>query len=150
MMTGDCKNINKYKYKPPVFEVGLGELVLEDLPEPQVELGELELEESTKKISEIKEEGDVVYVTYDDGSAAVFMEDGNILEIDAPLNSEKEAIKSTTIKPKPVTKEVSSKNKTYVEMKDAKTHFDAYGLQPSISSGVQVPGTFTPIKGLFN
>ena len=25
-----------------------------------------------------------------------------------------------------------------------------YGLQPSISSGVQAPGTFTPVKGLFN
>ena len=24
------------------------------------------------------------------------------------------------------------------------------GLQPSISSGIQAPGTFTPIKGLFN
>ena len=24
------------------------------------------------------------------------------------------------------------------------------GLQPSISSGIQAPGTFTPVKGLFN
>ena len=135
MMSADCKNIKKYKYKPPVLIVGLGELVLE---------------KSEKEILEVKEDGDVVYVKYDDGSAAVFMEDGSILEIDAPRNSEKEAIKSTTVKPKAVTKDASAKNKTYGEMQEAKTHFDAYGLQPSISSGIQAPGTFTPQKGLFN
>ncbi|MBK8928104.1 MAG: hypothetical protein IPM72_00160 [Chitinophagaceae bacterium] len=71
MMSADC-NINKFKYKPPVFEVGIGELTIE---------------EPTKSIKETKTEGNVVYVTYDDGSVAVFMEDGSILEIEAPTKN---------------------------------------------------------------
>ena len=147
MMTADCKNINKYKQ--PKFEVGLGELIIEDVVPFEVGLGELVVEEPTKKISEIKEEGDVVYVTYDDGSAVVFMEDGGILEIGAPLDRENIGKNKISIKPKPITPDVISKNKIYSELKNAKKQFDANGLQPSISSGIQAPGTFTPLKGLF-
>ncbi|MBK7735869.1 MAG: hypothetical protein IPI36_12030 [Chitinophagaceae bacterium] len=50
-------------------------------------IGELTIEEPTKSIKETKTEGNVVYVTYDDGSVAVFMEDGSILEIEAPTKN---------------------------------------------------------------
>jgi tetratricopeptide (TPR) repeat protein len=149
MMTADCKNVNKYKYKPPVFEVGFGELILEEPTTYELGTGELVIEDPLKKIKEIKEDGDVVYVTYDDGSEVVFMEDGSILEIDAPKNPESIGKNNVSITPKPVTPDIISKNKVYGELKDIKKQYDANGLQPSISSGIQAPGTFTPVKGLF-
>ncbi len=147
-MSADCKNVNKYKYKPPKFEVGIGELVL--LEPFEVTVGELVLEEPTTHIKSVIEEGEVTYVTYEDGSEVVFMEDGSILEIEAPKNPENTGMKNISIKPKPPTADMTSKNKVYGELKDAKKQFDANGLQPSISSGLQVPGIFTTIKGLFN
>jgi tetratricopeptide (TPR) repeat protein len=147
MMTADCKNVTKYK--PVKFEVGLGELIFEDEDPFEVGLGELVVEEPTKKIKNVKEDGDVVYVTYDDGSEVVFMADGSILEIDAPINRGNTGKNKVSIKPKPITPDVTSKNKIYSELKDAKKQFDTNGLQPSISSGLQAPGTFSPIKGLF-
>ncbi len=174
MMTADCKNVNKYKYKPPVFEVRMGELILEESSKNVKETKEdgnvvyvtyddgsvavfmedgsiLEIDAPSKNVKETKEDadGNIVYVTYDDGSVAVFMEDGSILEIDAPKNSGQIVTKKITIKPKPVTPDIISKNKVYGELKDIKKQYDANGLQPSISSGIQVPGTFTPVKGLF-
>ena len=149
MMSSDCKNLTKYNYKPPKFEVGVGELVLLDDPF-EVGVGELVLEEATKKITEIKEEGDVVYVEYDDGSGVVFMEDGSILELGAPIDRENIGKNKISIKPKPITPDVISKNKIYSELKDAKKQYDANGLQHSLSNGLQAPGTFVPVKGLFN
>ena len=55
-----------------------------------------------------------------------------------------------SIKPKPITPDVISKNKIYSELKDAKKQYDANGLQHSLSNGLQAPGTFVPVKGLFN
>ncbi len=149
-MSADCSNVNKYKYKAPEFKVWLGELVLEEPTPFEVSLGELVLEEPTKNVKRVIEEGEVTYVTYDDGSEAVFMEDGSILEIEAPRNPENTGVKNISIKPKPPTADITSKNKVYGELKNAKKQYDANGLQPSISSGLQAPGTFTPVKGLFN
>ncbi len=173
MMTADCKNVNKYKYKPPVFEVTMGELTIEEPSKNIKETTEdgnvvyvtyddgsvavfmedgsiLEIDAPSKNVKETKEDGNIVYVTYDDGSEAVFMEDGSILEIDAPKDSGPTVTKKITIKPKTTTPDIASKNKVYTDLKEFKKQFDTNGLQPSLNSGVQVPGTFTPVKGLFN
>lgn len=208
MMTADCKNLSKYK--PPVFEVRLGELTIEnpskniketkedgnvtyvtyddgsaavfmedgsileiDAPSKNIietredgnvthvtyddgseavfmEDGSiLEIDSPSKNIKETKEDGNIVHVTYDDGSEAVFMEDGSILEIDAPKVSGKTVTEKITLKPKTATPDVASKNKAYTDLKDFKSQIDSKGLQPSLNSGVQVPGTFAPIDGLF-
>ena len=173
MMTADCNNVNKYKYKPPVFEVRMGELIIEEPSKNVKETKEdgnvvyvtyddgsvavfmedgsvLEIDAPSKNVKETKEDGNIVYVTYDDGSEAVFMEDGSVLEIDAPKNSGQTVSKKITIKPKTITPDIASKNKVYTDLKEFKKQFDTNGLQPSLNSGVQVPGTFTPVKGLFD
>jgi tetratricopeptide (TPR) repeat protein len=172
MMTADCKNVNKYKYKPPVFEVRVGELIIEEPSKNITETKEdgnvvyvtyddgsvtvfmedgsiLEIEAPSKNVTATSEDGDITYVTYDDGSEAVFMEDGSVLEVDAPKNSSKTVTKKITIKPKTTTPDIVSKNKVYTDLKEFKTQLDTNNLQPSLNSGVQVPGTFTPQKGLF-
>jgi hypothetical protein len=40
--------------------------------------------------------------------------------------------------------------KAMIEAGDNMEDVRANGLQPSLSSGLQAPGTFTPVKGLFN
>ena len=147
MMSADCKSITNYK--EPVFVVGVGELVFENEAEFVVAVGELEMGEPSKKITEIKEDGDVTYVTYDDDTWAIFLADGRILEVGAPIDQKNIGKKKISIKPKPITPDVISKNKIYSELKDAKKQFDTNGLQPSISSGLQSPGAFSPLKGLF-
>ncbi len=208
MMTADCKNLNKYK--PPVFEVRLGELTIEnpskniketkedgnvtyvtyddgsvavfmedgsilqiDAPSKNItetrEEGNtthvtyddgsevvfmedgsiLEIDAPSKNIKETKEDGNIVHVTYDDGSEAVFFEDGSILEMDAPKDSGKTVTEKITLKPKTATPDVASKNKVYTDLKNFKSQIDSKGLQPSLNSGVQVPGTFAPVDGLF-
>jgi tetratricopeptide (TPR) repeat protein/translation elongation factor P/translation initiation factor 5A len=208
MMTADCKNLNKYK--PPVFEVRLGELTIEnpsknikeikedgdvtyvtyddgsvavfmedgsilEIDAPSKNIKEtkedgnmvhvtyddgseaifmedgsiLELEAPSKNIKETKEDDNIVHVTYDDGSEAIFFEDGSILEMDAPKDSEKTVTEKITLKPKTVTPDVASKNKVYTDLKGFKSQFDANSMQPSLNSGVQAPGTFAPLNGLF-
>ena len=53
----------------------------------------MEIEAPTKNVTKTKEEGNIVYNTYDDGSEAVIMEDGAVLEIEAPKNPEKTVTK---------------------------------------------------------
>lgn len=149
-MSADCKNVNKYKYKPPKFEVGIGELELLEPDSLVVTIGKIVLLDPPKQITSSVKDGDVTYVEYDDGSAAAFFEDGRVFELGAPINPEKTGVNSSSIKPKAPKEDMTSKNKVYGELKDAKKHYDANGLQPSISSGLQVPGIFTTIKGLFN
>jgi hypothetical protein len=149
-MSADCKDVNKYKFKPPKFEVRLGELVLLEPDSLVVTLGKLVLLDPPKQIKSSVKEGDITYVEYDDGSEAAFFEDGRVLEVGAPINPEKIGVNNSFIKPKPPTADMTSKNKVYGELKDTKKQYDSNGLQPSISSGLQAPGTFTPVKGLFN
>jgi hypothetical protein len=134
MMSADCNGKTPTKKKAPVFEVGYGKL---------------EIESSSIEIKEVKEEDGVTYVSYSDGSSAIFMLDGSILQISAPINREINTPSTTIINPKIVPPDVVSKDKTYGDLKNAKKQFDANGLQPSVSSGIQAPGIFKVIKDLF-
>ncbi len=152
MMTADCKNVNKYKYKLPELIFGLGELEFEEVFE--VGLGELMMyQDLGKKIADMKKEGDLNVRTYEDGSMAIFSQDGDLVfELSAPLSKLDMAISKeisggkVTVKSKP---DVGSKNGVYTELKDAVKQLSTNGLQPTLSSGLQMPGIFKTIAGLF-
>lgn len=171
MMSADC-NVNKFKYKPPVFEVSIGDITIEEPTKSVTETKTednvvyvtyddgsvavfmedgsiLEIDAPSKNVTGTKEEGNIVYVTYDDGSEAVFMEDGSILEIDAPKDSEKAVTQKITLKPKAAKPDITSNSKVYSDLKEFKNQVETNGLQPSLNAGVQAPGTFSLPKTLF-
>jgi len=156
MMSADC-NKKKTPKKPRKFIVGVGELEYETpIIEFIVGVGELEYETpiiefivgvgkiiihppTSKESGSFGEtiplkSGDLNEVfTAEDGSTFVF--GVGEIKLDEPKN------KSVS--------DVITKDKKFIELKSNIDHYNNNGLQPSISSGLQAPGTFTPNKTLF-
>jgi|SRR5665647_25533 len=153
MMTADCKNVKSPKDKlkeqldrmtKSVKELDAYEELKQKLNDFEKAVNDMENDveknkQLTEKIKQMQKSSDELD-KYSDIQNSKNEIERLIKEMDAM--DERHAFKENTDK---VMELVNEMEETPAIINDIKQN----GLQPSISSGVQVPGTFTPVKGLF-
>ncbi|HWR33078.1 MAG TPA: hypothetical protein VN451_06115, partial [Chitinophagaceae bacterium] len=154
MMTADCKNIKSTKDKlkeqldrmmKSVKELESYEHVIEQIKKLEAEIEQKETdarkkEELKNKIKQMQDETDKMD-KYEQVQQSKKELERIMKEMDAM--DDKKIMKEKFDKIKQAVDEMEA---TPAILKDIQQN----GLQSSISSGIQVPGTFTPVKGLFN
>lgn len=162
MITADCKNLKKRD--PRGFIVKMGKLTLVDVPEENVpenyaqpfnlilydENGVPENDTSELKTKETTVKGNINVIQYDDGSSYTYLKDGSVLELHDVDAKNIKSGKSTLVKTAPLPPKSVTNNDIYKELNDIKTSLENVNLPPTLNTGVQVPGTIQPQKGLFN
>jgi hypothetical protein len=153
MMTADCKNVKSPKDKlkeqldrmaKSVKELDAYEELKQKLNDFEKAVNDMENDveknkQLTEKIKQMQKSSDELD-KYSDIQNSKNEIERLTKEMDAM--DERHAFKENTAK---VMELVNEMEETPAMINDIKQN----GLQPSISSGIQVPGTFTPIKGLF-
>ncbi len=153
MLTADCKNVKTPKENlkeqldkmmKKVKELEAYENVIEQIKElerqiEQKEADETKKEEFRKKIEAFQKNVDALDV-YEQMNEFLKKAEQFSKEMDAM--DDKKAFRDNTQK---IMKMVEEMENTSTNLKDIQQN----GLQPSISSGLQAPGTFTPNKTLF-
>lgn len=128
--------------KPVKFEVSLGKLIL--FPE-----GAEVIQEDDHMIALLKEGGSIYY--YDDGREvhypALIVELGELVLEDVETGPVKKP--EVIIQPAGTSDNFNLKDKVMEALDKMVKSIESFGLQSSLNSGVQAPGTFTPQKDLF-
>jgi Flp pilus assembly protein TadD len=154
MMTADCKNVKDSKdilkqelerMLKGVKELEAYENVIEQIKKLESEIGQKETEQIKKdllkkQIEKMQQETEKM-----DKYEQVQQSKNEIEKIIKEMDTmdEKKFMKEKFEKIRQAVEEMEAAPPTLKDIQQ-------YGLQPSISSGVQAPGTFTPVKGLFN
>jgi tetratricopeptide (TPR) repeat protein len=128
--------------KPAKFEVSLGKLIL--FPD-----GAEVIQEDDHMIALLKEGGSIYY--YDDGREVHYpplvVELGELILEDADPGPDKKT--EVITEPASNRDNLNLKDKIMEALDKMVKSIENFGLQSSLSSGVQTPGTFTPQKDLF-